>query len=112
MLLKKGNIFNLRVEYSDKTGSKIRPVVVISKHSNELNYLDISSKNYLENDEFTIKLLKTDYGLPKDSFVKIWKIGTIDESALDEDILILDRLKQDDLNKILENLNKYFSQVW
>jgi len=112
MLLKKGDILYLVVEYSDKKGLKERPVIVISKHNNEFNYLELSSRNYLENDEFVVKLLQSDYFLPKDSYVKIWKIDTIDESAIDEDILILDKLKPDDLNKILEKLNKYFSQDW
>lgn len=112
MLLKKGDILYLLIEYSDKKGFKERPVVVISKHNNELNYLEISSRNYLENEEFTVKLLKNDYCLPKDSFVKLWKIGTIDESVLDEDILIFDKLNSQDLSKIIEKLNKYFSQDW
>lgn len=112
MLLKKGDILYLWVEYSDKTGYKERPVVIMSKHNNELNYLEISSKIYLENDDFTIKLAKSDYSLPKDSYIKLWKIGTIDESRLDEDILILDRVNSGDLNKIIEKLNKYFSQDW
>ncbi|HBG48258.1 MAG TPA: hypothetical protein DDW90_01865 [Cyanobacteria bacterium UBA9971] len=104
MLLKKGDILFLDIEFSDKSGYKERPVVLISKHNNELNYL--------ENDEFALNLLKSNYFLPKDSFVKLWKIGTIDESILPDNIAVLDKLKLDDLNKIIEKLNNYFSQDW
>ncbi|GEM_PF-5139015 len=112
MLLKKGDILFLDIEFSDRTGYKERPVVIISKHKNELNYLEISSRNYIENDDFTIKLLKIEYGLLKDSYIKIWKIGTIDEKVLPDNIAVLAKLKQDDINKIIEKLNKYFSQDW
>ena len=114
-MLNKGDIINLRVDYSDKTGSKIRPVVILAKHdkySSELNYLEISSKDYLENDEFSINLLKSNYYIKTDSYAKIWKIGTINESILPEDLFVIDKIKPDDLNKILEKLNKYFSQDW
>ena len=112
MSLKKSDIFYFNVEFSDKKGLKQRPVVVISKHKDELNFLEISSRSYLENDAFTVKLINDNYSLPKDSYVKIWKIGTINESALPNDLLVLDKVKPDDLSKIIEKLNEYFSQDW
>ncbi|MFW6275777.1 MAG: type II toxin-antitoxin system PemK/MazF family toxin [bacterium] len=107
-MLKKGDILQLRVSYSDGSGAKARPCVIIAKHNSDWNFLEISSKDHLKNDEYCYLLSKENYHLKKNSYIKIWKINTIDQTKLPNTPAVLDSLSQKDLQKIIEKLNSYF----
>lgn len=109
-MVKKGDIIRLRVNFSDGTGSKTRPCIAIAKHKSDWNFLEASGQEYLKDDKYCFLLDKDRYSLKKASYVKIWKIHTVDDSRLPYNPLILDSLQSDDLQKILEKLNVYFCE--
>lgn len=108
-MLKKGDIIYLRVGFSDGSGSKVRPCIAIAKHNSDWNFLEVSSRSYLKDEELCVLLAKENYSLKVNSYVKLWKIHTVDEVKIPENPLIQCTLKQEDLQKILDKLGQYLA---
>jgi mRNA-degrading endonuclease toxin of MazEF toxin-antitoxin module len=110
-MLKRGDIVLLRVIFSDSSGSKVRPCLIVRQYQKDFNFLEISSRDYLEDAGHTFSLTTEKYpNLKKNSHVKIWKINTKDTIELSDSPKVLATLKKEDMDTILERLHNYLKE--
>ena len=96
----KGDIVLVPFPFTDLTGSKLRPAVVLVDSSNDVVVAFITSQNKWE-DEYSIKINGSESnGLKVDSFLRLNKIATLNKDLMvgklgilgSHEIVLLDRI--------------------
>jgi len=96
----KGDIVLVPFPFTDLTGSKLRPAVVLVESSNDVVVAFITSQNKWE-DEYSLKIKASESnGLKVDSFLRLNKITTLNKDLMvgklgilgSHEITLLDRL--------------------
>ena len=96
----KGDIVLVPFPFTDLTGSKLRPAVVLVDSSNDVVVAFITSQNKWEN-EYSIKINSSESnGLKVDSFLRLNKIATLNKDLMvgklgtlgSSEITLLDRM--------------------
>ncbi len=89
MKYKKGEIVLAQFPFTDGTGTKLRPVLILTissvRHSDYLVMFISSQVSQKDDDDIILDSLNPDYknsGLNKTSVLKLLKLGTISESMV------------------------------
>jgi len=102
--MKKGSIILIPFPFTDLTGSKVRPAVVLSKNELDVTISFITSElKWIS--EYDIPLFPSELnGLKAPSLIRISKIATIDSALALGELGELSKLEIDELNKSLIKL--------
>ena len=80
--MKKGDIVLIQFPFTDLTGSKIRPALILIDSHEDVTLCFITT-SFNQQTEYDIPLSPTDLnGLKKDSLIRISKIATIDKALI------------------------------
>lgn len=102
--MKKGEIILLPFPFTDLTGNKIRPAMVLYEGKNDILVAFISSQ-IKTIDPFDLIIIATSKnGLKCDSLIKLSKLATIDKNLIYGNIGRIDALLLQQVNQNLKNL--------
>ena len=111
LIYERGDIVIIELPFSDATGSKLRPTLVVSNSQYNSNRKDVLlakiSGSYYET-EWEIKLQKEDVigeELKKDSYIDIGFITTSEKSLIKKKV---GKLKKEKLEEVIRKLEKLF----
>lgn len=101
-----GDVVVINFPFSDLTGSKRRPALILKKIAgDDLVLCQITSQSFYKSEEIIIK--EEDFfggSLKRVSYVRFTKLFTAEESII---FYKLGKIKQEKLNEILDNFCKY-----
>ncbi|SFC35166.1 type II toxin-antitoxin system PemK/MazF family toxin [Kaistella jeonii] len=104
--MNKGDIVLIPFPFTDLSGNKLRPAVILFSKESDIMVCFITS-NMKWRDFSDIEIKKTEAnGLKVDSVLKVSKIATLDKYLLVGKLGILNSSEIAEMNKILENLLK------
>ena len=100
----KGDIILIPFPFTDLTGNKLRPAIVLIETGQDLTICFITTQ--LKWEELTdIELLPTKYnGIKKPSLIRLSKIATVDKSLAVGKLGELQKNKMEELNNKLKRL--------
>ena len=102
--MKKGSIILIPFPFTDLTGSKVRPAVVLSRNELDVTISFITSELKWMS-QYDIPLLPSELsGLKAPSLIRISKIATIDSALVLGELGELSKSEIDELNKSLIRL--------
>jgi hypothetical protein len=104
------DVFYYDLEFSDGTGSKVRPVAVLKLHQTNTSLVGIYSyrKWFNNSNEFYEILDLDEVGLNRRSFVKLSKIAVIDDLYHDK-YEIVGHLSKNDISGLSKSLENYYN---
>ena len=106
--MNKGNIILIPFPFTDLTGSKIRPAVVLCKNELDVTICFITSELRWKT-EYDISILpSTRNGLKVPSLIRCSKIATIDSNLVLGELGKLSNIEITELNNKLKNLFQIF----
>ena len=104
--MNKGDIVLIPFPFTDLSGNKLRPAVILFTKESDITVCFITS-NMKFRDFSDIEVKKTEVnGLKVDSILKVSKIATLDKYLLVGKLGILNSFEIAKMNEILENLLK------
>ena len=106
-MIRKGTIVLVPFPFTDLSGQKLRPALVISKIQNgdDVVLVFISSKKTNSDNRFDVEIRPdTKNGLKVKSFIKCSKIATLDKKVIIGDLGKLDEKKTLEVDRKIKNL--------
>ena len=100
----KGDIVLINFPFTDLTGSKLRPAVVLTDNSLDLTVSFITTQVGWQESTDVLLLPNNNNGLRKKSLIRTSKIATLDKTLAKGLLGKLDKAELSELNKNLKNL--------
>ena len=100
----KGDIVLINFPFTDLTGSKLRPAVVLTNNSLDLTVSFITTQVGWQESTDVLLLPNNNNGLRKKSLIRTSKIATLDKNLAKGLLGKLDTSELNELNKNLKNL--------
>ena len=104
-MFKKGDIVLVPFPFTDLSGEKVRPAVVVAEDREDICMVFISSVKSREN-KYTLHLVEKKarlFGLKKESWIKVSKVATLEKKIILGIIGALDKDVLKELQKILKD---------
>jgi len=107
-MYKKGNVVLIPFPFTDLSGSKVRPAVVVSKNNSsgsDLVVVFVSSKNTKKFSEFDVFVKRSKQaGFKVDSVIKVEKIATLEKNIVFGELGEIDSQTQKEIDKKIKLL--------
>lgn len=103
----KGDIILITFPFTDLSGSKLRPALVLAETSSDVMVMFITTKlKWMDTTDVVINPA-TDNGIKKQSLIRVTKIATLDKTLVQGKLGVIDRSTQTEV----ENKLKTYLQI-
>jgi mRNA interferase MazF len=102
----KGDIILVKFPFTDFSGSKLRPAVILAETDHDVTTCFITTKlNWQEGTDIIIKPSKSN-GIKKDSLIRVAKIATLDKNLA---VGLIGKLTTSEIHELNNRLKIMFS---